>query len=109
MRLCVSLCVDFTHRQLVISNCAFLFFYILSLNSCLCFLALQEKFKASQKQVNVFTKLPVGSTQAQVLSPQPPQQDGLKAPATLSCSQCTRKITFKPELVQIKVTCVGVQ
>lgn len=65
----------------------------------------QEKFKQSQKQVNVFTKLPVGSTQIQAVSTTQPQQD-VKAPQQLNCSQCSRVITFKPELVQIKVTVV---
>nr|XP_020474150.1 zinc finger MYM-type protein 4 isoform X2 [Monopterus albus] len=66
-----------------------------------CVMAFQEKFKNSQKQVNVFTKLPIGSTQIQVPPPQP-QQDFPVGPPKLNCLQCTRNITFKPELIQIK-------
>ncbi|XP_030596783.1 zinc finger MYM-type protein 4 isoform X2 [Archocentrus centrarchus] len=66
-----------------------------------CVMAFQEKFKQSQKQVNVFTKLPVGSTQIQAVSTTQPQQ-GVKASQKLSCLQCSRVITFKPELVQLK-------
>ncbi|XP_070702115.1 zinc finger MYM-type protein 4-like [Pempheris klunzingeri] len=67
-----------------------------------CVMAFQEKFKKSQKQVNVFTKLPIGSTQTQAATPNHPQQDGAKGLQKLSCSQCFRTITFKPELIQIK-------
>ncbi|XP_039977333.1 zinc finger MYM-type protein 4-like isoform X2 [Xiphias gladius] len=73
-------------------------------NFCMlpCVMAFQEKFKKSQKQVNVFTKLPIGSTQIQAVTPTQPQQDVSKGPPKLNCSQCTRTITFKPELIQIK-------
>ncbi|KAK2830721.1 hypothetical protein Q5P01_018652 [Channa striata] len=66
-----------------------------------CVMAFQEKFKKTPKQVNVFTKLPIGSPQIQA-SPTPPQQDVSKGPPKLNCSQCARSITFKPELIQIK-------
>uniref|UniRef100_A0A8C4GVK5 TRASH domain-containing protein n=1 Tax=Dicentrarchus labrax TaxID=13489 RepID=A0A8C4GVK5_DICLA len=66
-----------------------------------CVMAFQEKFKKSQKQVNVFTKLPIGSSQIQTFTPVQPQRDVLKG-LKLNCSQCTRNITFKPELIQIK-------
>ncbi|XP_044027837.1 zinc finger MYM-type protein 4 isoform X2 [Siniperca chuatsi] len=67
-----------------------------------CVMAFQEKFKKSQKQVNVFTKLPIGSTQIQAFTTTQPQQDVPKGPQKLNCSQCTRSIAFKPELIQIK-------
>lgn len=67
---------------------------------------LQEKFKNSQKQVNVFTKLPIGTTQIQSVSPNQSLQEAPKAPAALNCSHCALKITFRPELIQIKVTCL---
>ncbi|CAI5691442.1 unnamed protein product [Oreochromis niloticus] len=66
-----------------------------------CVMAFQEKFKQSQKQVNVFTKLPVGSSQIQPVSTTPPQQEA-KGSQKLNCFQCSRIITFKPELIQIK-------
>lgn len=68
-------------------------------------MAFQDKFKKSQKQVNVFTKLPAGS-EVQAVTPTQPQQDAPKGPQKLNCSQCARSITFKPELIQIKVSCV---
>lgn len=58
--------------------------------------------------MNVFTKLPIGSTQIQAVTPTHPQRDVPKGPQQLNCSQCTRSISFKPELIQIKVTGVGV-
>ncbi|XP_047185946.1 zinc finger MYM-type protein 4 isoform X2 [Scophthalmus maximus] len=67
-----------------------------------CVMVFQEKFKKSQKQVNVFTKLPIGSTQIQQVAPPAPQQDVGRGPLKLDCSQCNRSITFKPELVQIQ-------
>ncbi|XP_026156668.1 zinc finger MYM-type protein 4 isoform X2 [Mastacembelus armatus] len=65
-----------------------------------CVMAFQERFKKSQKQVNVFTKLPVGSTQIQASPPQP-QPDVSKGPPKLNCLQCNRNIISKPELIQI--------
>uniref|UniRef100_A0A3Q3LP54 Zinc finger, MYM-type 4 n=1 Tax=Mastacembelus armatus TaxID=205130 RepID=A0A3Q3LP54_9TELE len=67
-----------------------------------CVMAFQERFKKSQKQVNVFTKLPVGSTQIQASPPQP-QPDVSKGPPKLNCLQCNRNIISKPELIQITV------
>ncbi|XP_041810879.1 zinc finger MYM-type protein 4-like isoform X2 [Chelmon rostratus] len=67
-----------------------------------CVMAFQEKFKKSQKQVNVFTKLPIGSAQIQTITPIEPQRDFSKGSQTLNCSQCTGSITFKPEVIQIK-------
>nr|XP_040044626.1 zinc finger MYM-type protein 4 isoform X1 [Gasterosteus aculeatus aculeatus] len=67
-----------------------------------CVMAFQEKFKKSQKQVNVFTKLPVGSTQVQTGPPIQTPQDVPKGPLKLNCSQCDHNISFKPELLQIK-------
>ncbi|XP_042290921.1 zinc finger MYM-type protein 4 isoform X1 [Thunnus maccoyii] len=67
-----------------------------------CVMAFQEKFKNSHKQVNIFTKLPIGTTQIQSIIPNQTVQEVPKAPAVLNCSQCSRKITFKPELIQIK-------
>ncbi|TKS88871.1 Zinc finger MYM-type protein 3 [Collichthys lucidus] len=67
-----------------------------------CVMNFQEKFKA-QKQLNVFTKLPMGSTtQHQTITAIQPQRDAPKGPHSLSCAQCFRNINFKPELVQIK-------
>ncbi|XP_034560540.1 zinc finger MYM-type protein 4 isoform X2 [Notolabrus celidotus] len=67
-----------------------------------CVMAFQEKFKKSQKQVNVFTKLPIGSTQIQEVEPLQLQQDVPRGRQTLSCNHCSRIITFKPEIIQIK-------
>uniref|UniRef100_A0A7N6C0V7 TRASH domain-containing protein n=1 Tax=Anabas testudineus TaxID=64144 RepID=A0A7N6C0V7_ANATE len=67
-----------------------------------CVMAFQEKFKKSQKHVNVFTKLPIGSSQIQTTPTTQPQQDVSKGPPKLNCAQCNRSITFKPELIQIK-------
>uniref|UniRef100_A0A3Q4HI90 Zinc finger MYM-type protein 4-like n=1 Tax=Neolamprologus brichardi TaxID=32507 RepID=A0A3Q4HI90_NEOBR len=66
-----------------------------------CVMAFQEKFKQSQKQVNVFTKLPMGSSQIQPVSTTPVQQEA-KVSQKVNCFQCSRVITFKPELIQIK-------
>ncbi|KAM7373555.1 hypothetical protein PAMP_008397 [Pampus punctatissimus] len=68
-----------------------------------CVMAFQEKFKKSQKQVNVFTKLPIGTTQIQAITANQSQQEVPKVPATLNCFQCGCKITVKPELIQIKM------
>ncbi|TNN27431.1 Zinc finger MYM-type protein 4 [Liparis tanakae] len=68
-----------------------------------CVMAFQEKFKKSQKQVNVFTKLPIGSSLVQSVSPTQPRQDITKGPRRLRCFQCESNIAFKPELLQIKV------
>lgn len=70
------------------------------------FLMPQEKYKKSQ--ANVFTKLPIGSAQIQSASPSQLERDVSKEPQKLSCSQCNCNITFKPELVQIKVRWGGV-
>ncbi|XP_068189550.1 zinc finger MYM-type protein 4-like isoform X2 [Antennarius striatus] len=67
-----------------------------------CVMVFQDKFKKSQKQVNVFTKLPIGSTQVQGISPVPPPRDGSKEAQKLSCSQCKHDIASKPVVVQIK-------
>ncbi|XP_029370196.1 zinc finger MYM-type protein 4-like [Echeneis naucrates] len=67
-----------------------------------CVMAFQEKFKKSQKQVNVFTKLPIGSSQIQAVTPIQSQQDASKWPVKLNCAQCAHHITLKPELIQIK-------
>uniref|UniRef100_A0A3B3V7M4 Zinc finger MYM-type protein 4-like n=1 Tax=Poecilia latipinna TaxID=48699 RepID=A0A3B3V7M4_9TELE len=62
-----------------------------------CVMTFQEKFKKSQPQLNVFTKLPVGSAQAQTATPTQ-LVDALK----LNCFQCSQVVTSKPELIQIK-------
>ncbi|XP_063754586.1 zinc finger MYM-type protein 4-like isoform X2 [Eleginops maclovinus] len=67
-----------------------------------CVMAFQEKFKKSQTQVNVFTKLPVGSSQIQTITSTQNQQEILKAPLKLNCFQCARNINFPPEVIQIK-------
>ncbi|CAJ1082996.1 zinc finger MYM-type protein 4 isoform X3 [Xyrichtys novacula] len=67
-----------------------------------CVMAFQEKFKKSQKQVSVFTKLPVGSTQIQSVETPQPEQEVLRGKHRLNCNHCNRLINFKPELVQIK-------
>uniref|UniRef100_A0A3Q3VLI9 TRASH domain-containing protein n=1 Tax=Mola mola TaxID=94237 RepID=A0A3Q3VLI9_MOLML len=46
--------------------------------------------RSLDKQASIFTKLPIGSTQIQGVTPK------------LSCAQCNCNITFKPELIQIK-------
>ncbi|XP_035847040.1 zinc finger MYM-type protein 4 isoform X2 [Sander lucioperca] len=66
-----------------------------------CVMAFQDKFKKSQKQVNVFTKLPMGSQVPAIIPTQTPQ-DVPKGPLKLNCSQCNRNIAFKPEVIQIK-------
>ncbi|KAG7500671.1 hypothetical protein JOB18_025701 [Solea senegalensis] len=67
-----------------------------------CVMAFQEKFKKSPKQVNVFTKLPVGSSQIQSVTSTQPERDVSKEPPILDCGQCHRNINFKPEIIQIK-------
>ncbi|XP_068431607.1 zinc finger MYM-type protein 4-like isoform X2 [Clinocottus analis] len=67
-----------------------------------CVMAFQEKFKKSQTQVNVFTKLPISSAQIQSVIPTQTLRDVAKGPLKLNCSQCDRNIDFKPELLQIK-------
>ncbi|XP_074468770.1 zinc finger MYM-type protein 4-like isoform X2 [Sebastes fasciatus] len=67
-----------------------------------CVMAFQDKFKKSQKQVNVFTKLPIGSTQIQTVTTTQTLHEAPKGPLRLNCPQCTRNIAFKPELLQIK-------
>ncbi|XP_047460232.1 zinc finger MYM-type protein 4 isoform X2 [Mugil cephalus] len=67
-----------------------------------CVVAFQEKFKKSQKHLNIFTKLPIGSTQIQTVSPPQPQQEVKGKSQKLNCFQCASGITSKPELVQIK-------
>ncbi|KAM6974368.1 zinc finger MYM-type protein 4-like [Tautogolabrus adspersus] len=67
-----------------------------------CVMAFQEKFKKSQKQVNVFTKLPIGATQIQPVEPLLPQHDVPIGSQKLNCAQCKSNITFKPEVIQIK-------
>ncbi|KAM4725554.1 zinc finger MYM-type protein 4-like isoform 2-T2 [Anableps anableps] len=62
-----------------------------------CVMTFQEKFKKSQPQLNVFTKLPMGSSQSQTATPTQ-LVDALK----LHCFQCSQVITSKPELIQIK-------
>uniref|UniRef100_I3KML4 TRASH domain-containing protein n=1 Tax=Oreochromis niloticus TaxID=8128 RepID=I3KML4_ORENI len=66
-----------------------------------CTLPCVMAFQVFKKQVNVFTKLPVGSSQIQPVSTTPPQQEA-KGSQKLNCFQCSRIITFKPELIQIK-------
>ncbi|XP_069033058.1 zinc finger MYM-type protein 4-like isoform X1 [Embiotoca jacksoni] len=66
-----------------------------------CVMAFQDKFKKSQKQVNVFTKLPLGSEQIQAVTP-PQTRQADKGSQNLHCFQCARIITFKPEIVQMK-------
>uniref|UniRef100_A0A8D0A5M8 Zinc finger MYM-type protein 4-like n=1 Tax=Sander lucioperca TaxID=283035 RepID=A0A8D0A5M8_SANLU len=72
-----------------------------SLKTLVLFSVPQDKFKKSQKQVNVFTKLPMGSQVPAIIPTQTPQ-DVPKGPLKLNCSQCNRNIAFKPEVIQIK-------
>ncbi|KAM3597055.1 uncharacterized protein V6R79_025494 [Siganus canaliculatus] len=67
-----------------------------------CVMSFQEKFKKSQTQMNVFTKLPIGSSHNQTVTPVQPQKDASKERRKLSCFQCSRHITFKPEYIQTK-------
>ncbi|XP_047239406.1 zinc finger MYM-type protein 4-like isoform X3 [Girardinichthys multiradiatus] len=62
-----------------------------------CVMTFQEKFKKNQTQLNVFTKLPVGSSQTQTATP-----TQLVDVPKLNCFQCSQAITSKPELIQIK-------
>ncbi|XP_029976246.1 zinc finger MYM-type protein 4 [Salarias fasciatus] len=66
-----------------------------------CVMSFQDKFKKSQNHMNVFTKLPVGSTQVQNVSSTQPKQDA-KGLQKLNCLHCSRSITFKPEIIEIK-------
>ncbi|KAM4538768.1 zinc finger MYM-type protein 4-like isoform 2-T2 [Odontesthes bonariensis] len=66
-----------------------------------CVMSFQEKFKKNQTQLNVFTKLPLGSSQSQAVSPHQPAPD-TKESSKLNCFQCSQNIVSKPELIQIK-------
>ncbi|XP_041867588.1 zinc finger MYM-type protein 4 isoform X2 [Melanotaenia boesemani] len=66
-----------------------------------CVMHFQEKFKKSHTSVNVFTKLPVGSSQIQATTLPQLQQD-VKEPPKLNCFQCAQNVVSKPELIQIK-------
>ncbi|KAM9385428.1 zinc finger MYM-type protein 4-like isoform 2-T2 [Pholidichthys leucotaenia] len=66
-----------------------------------CVMAFQERFKQSTKQVSVFTKLPSGTTQIHPITQIQPQPE-VRELHKLNCFQCTRTITYKPELIQIK-------
>ncbi|XP_037831690.1 zinc finger MYM-type protein 4 isoform X2 [Kryptolebias marmoratus] len=63
-----------------------------------CVMTFQEKFKKSQVQLNASNKAPVGSPQPAAVTPQPDS----KELQNLSCFQCSRIVTSKPELIQIK-------
>ncbi|KAF7661705.1 hypothetical protein LDENG_00255810 [Lucifuga dentata] len=70
-----------------------------------CVMAFQETFKNSQKHLSIFTKLPVTSSQIQTataVTANPVQEESSKGTPKLNCCYCSRKITFKPELIQIE-------
>ncbi|XP_060948229.1 zinc finger MYM-type protein 4 [Limanda limanda] len=67
-----------------------------------CVMVFQENFKKTDKCMNVFTKLPIESTQVQPVTPPEPQQFFSNVRPNLDCSQCARNIMFKPEVIQIK-------
>lgn len=66
-----------------------------------CVMAFQEKFKKMPSVSNIFTKLPVGSNQATPLAPQP-QSDSNSEATKLNCRQCDKKITMKPEVIELE-------
>ncbi|XP_019726386.1 zinc finger MYM-type protein 4-like [Hippocampus comes] len=63
-----------------------------------CVMAFQEKFKMKQKQMTIFPKLPVASSQEPSTTPPLPQA----ASATLDCAQCARQMTAKPDVIHVK-------
>ncbi|XP_008329236.1 zinc finger MYM-type protein 4-like isoform X2 [Cynoglossus semilaevis] len=67
-----------------------------------CVMTFQENFKKSQKQMNIFTKLPVGSSQSPESAPVELEADLSKDADALNCSQCGRHITFTPEVIHLK-------
>ncbi|XP_072227140.1 zinc finger MYM-type protein 4-like [Leuresthes tenuis] len=67
-----------------------------------CVMSFQEKFKKNQTQLNVFTKLPIASSQSQAVSPHQPAPQDMKESPKLNCFQCSQNIVSKPELIQIK-------
>uniref|UniRef100_A0A1A7X4M1 TRASH domain-containing protein n=1 Tax=Iconisemion striatum TaxID=60296 RepID=A0A1A7X4M1_9TELE len=67
-----------------------------------CVMSFQEKFKKSQSQLSVFTKLPVASSQSPAAVPVQKKQPETREPFKLTCSQCSKVITSKPELIQIQ-------
>ncbi|XP_075995646.1 zinc finger MYM-type protein 4 [Genypterus blacodes] len=66
-----------------------------------CVMIFQAKFKKSQKQLNIFTNLPVASVQNQCAKAKQ-LQDASKGAAPLNCSQCSHAISSKPELIQME-------
>ncbi|XP_054619771.1 zinc finger MYM-type protein 4 [Dunckerocampus dactyliophorus] len=64
-----------------------------------CVMSFQEKFKVKQKQASVFPKLSVASSQDQSATLHPLK---LTTSATLNCAHCARKMSSKPEVIQIK-------
>ncbi|KAM6899612.1 zinc finger MYM-type protein 4-like [Xenentodon cancila] len=66
-----------------------------------CVMSFQEKFKKTHTKVNVFTKLPMPSEMLDADPSQPSPQD-IKDLQKLFCFQCSRSVTSKPELIQIK-------
>uniref|UniRef100_A0A1A8K1U5 TRASH domain-containing protein n=1 Tax=Nothobranchius kuhntae TaxID=321403 RepID=A0A1A8K1U5_NOTKU len=68
-----------------------------------CVMSFQEKFKKSQSQLSVFTKLSVASSQSPVATTTvQKKQPETKEPSRLACCQCSKSIVSKPELIQIK-------
>lgn len=101
------ICEETTYRAVFLPFFAVIVYSVLetckSLLFC-CFSVPQTKFKKSQKQLNVFTNLPVTSTQIQPIKAN--QQGASKGAAKLNCCQCSHAITSKPELIQIEVICL---
>ncbi|XP_057683606.1 zinc finger MYM-type protein 4-like isoform X2 [Corythoichthys intestinalis] len=64
-----------------------------------CVMTFQEKFKVKQKQGTVYPKLSRAANVEQSTEPQPLPQG---AAPTLSCAQCARTMSFKPDVIHVK-------
>ncbi|KAM9824029.1 zinc finger MYM-type protein 4 [Neosynchiropus ocellatus] len=68
-----------------------------------CVMTFQEKYKKSSGQLNILSKLPVGSAQALIPhQTDPPRQLRRRDTVTLNCAQCRRNINVKPEMVYFR-------
>ncbi|XP_077599246.1 zinc finger MYM-type protein 4-like isoform X2 [Stigmatopora nigra] len=64
-----------------------------------CVMTFQEKFKVKQKQGTVYPKLSRAAGADHGNEPQPLPQG---AAPTLSCAQCARTMSFKPDVIHVK-------
>ncbi|XP_053719835.1 zinc finger MYM-type protein 4 isoform X1 [Synchiropus splendidus] len=68
-----------------------------------CVMTFQEKYKKSSGQLNILSKLPVGSAHALIPhQTDPPRQLRRRDAVTLNCAQCRRNINAKPEMVYFR-------